>query len=295
MPELPEVETIVRGLRPRLVGQSIERVIVRQAVSHGVVKGSVAQFRRSLKGAVITKARRRAKYLLFDLNQTGVAGLKATWLVHLGMTGQLYACKPEAVLLKHTHLTLWLSSGEQVRFCDPRRFGKTLVLPSMDVAGYLSHIGPDPLEIAAGEFLGILEGRKAPVKNLLLNQLVLGGVGNIYANEALYLARIHPACPAGRLTSVKGKALYRTLRKVLKEAIRNNGTTVADYRTSEGEPGWYQNRLRVYDREGEPCPRCRKPIRRLVLGQRSAHYCPSCQPRGRKPRKKISRKRAVAS
>lgn len=295
MPELPEVETIVRGLRPRLVGQRIERVIVRQAVSHGVVKGSVAQFRRALKGAVITKARRRAKYLLFDLNRTGAAGLKATWLVHLGMSGQLYACKPDAEILKHTHVTLELSSGVQVRFCDPRRFGKTLVLASEDMKDYLSSIAPDPLEISPEEFLGLLQGRQAPVKNLLLNQSVLGGVGNIYANEALYLARIHPACPAGRMTEKQGRALFRAVRKVLEEAIAGNGTTIADYRTSEGEPGWYQNRLRVYDREGEPCPRCRKPIRRLVLCQRSAHYCSSCQPRGRKPRKKISRKRAGAS
>ena len=276
MPELPEVETVVRGLRPRLIGQRILRAEIRQPPSHGVVKGSVSQFRKTLQGAAIRGVERRAKYILVGLDTGGTKGLH-TWIVHLGMSGQLYACQPQAERLKHTHLVVSLSGGEQVRFCDPRRFGKTLVIPSSALSDYLSKVGPDPLKISQQDFHSLMEGRKAPVKNLLLNQTLLGGVGNIYANEALFLARIHPAISAGKLTERQTSALHKALRKVLLAAIAANGTTVSDYRTSEGEPGWYQNRLRVYDREGRPCPRCRTKIRRLVLIGRSAHYCPACQ------------------
>ena len=278
MPELPEVETVVRGLRPRLTGQRILRAEIHQPPSYGVVKGSVSQFRKTLQGADIRGVERRAKYILVGLD-TGGKKSSHTWIVHLGMSGQLYACKPQAERLKHTHLVVSLSSGEQVRFCDPRRFGKTLTIPSAALPDYLSKVGPDPLKISRQDFHALLEDRKAPVKNLLLNQTLLGGVGNIYANEALYLARIHPAIAAGKLTGRQTSALHKALKKVLLAAIAANGTTVSDYRTSEGEPGWYQNRLRVYDREGRPCPRCRTKIRRLVLTGRSAHYCPACQPK----------------
>ena len=279
MPELPEVETIVRGLRPRVVGQRIERVRIRQAPSHGVVKSPLAAFRRILRGAHIREIGRRAKYILLGLD--AVRGGGHIWIVHLGMSGQFYACKPAAEQLKHTHLWVDLSGGDQLRFCDPRRFGKTLVLSEGKAVDYFSSAAPDPLEMSPRDFAALLSGRKAPVKNLLLNQSLIGGVGNIYANEALFLARVHPATLAGKLPAERSRELHRVLRRVLREAIAGNGTTIADYRTSEGRPGSYQNRLRVYDREGEPCPRCGRPIRRLVLSQRSAHYCPGCQKMGR--------------
>lgn len=291
MPELPEVETVVRGLRSRLMGQIITRVEVRQSPTAGLVRGNLRRFRQTLRHATIGRLHRRAKYILVELHRGAEADPAHTWIVHLGMTGQLYACKPQAERLKHTHLILDLSSGEQVRLCDPRRFGKTLVLPTDRVPEFLSHAGPDPLEISPEDFTGLLAGRKAPIKNLLLNQTLLSGLGNIYANEALFLAGIHPATPAGRLRAGQAEVLHRVIRRVLREAIAGNGTTISDYRTAEGAPGGYQNRLRVYGREGEPCPRCGALIKRLVLAQRSAHYCPVCQPRGRrKVPKKVGRK-----
>ena len=276
MPELPEVETVVRGLRSRVSGNSIVRVRLGRVPSHSVVKQSAGRFRRLLAGASITTVERKAKYILLRL-RSRQAPLNRTWVVHLGMSGQFYACKSGAEILKHTHVLAELSSGEQLRFCDPRRFGRTLVLSDAELSEFFSGVGPDPLEISAAAFAKLMEGRRSPVKNLLLNQHLVSGVGNIYANEALYLAKVHPRRPACKLSRSERRELFRSLRRVLREAIRSNGTTIADYRTSDGVPGSYQNRLRVYDREGEKCRRCGGRIRRLVLSQRSAHYCPGCQ------------------
>jgi formamidopyrimidine-DNA glycosylase len=193
------------------------------------------------------------------------------------MTGQLYACSPAAPRLEHTHVVAWLSSGEQLRYCDPRRFGKMLTLAEGEVKSYFSRLGPEPLRISLPRFTALCAGRRAPIKNLLLNQNRLRGLGNIYATEALFVARIHPARPAGTLSRLELARLHRALRKVLREAIAGQGTTVSDYRTADGAPGGYQNRLRVYDREGEPCPRCKEIIERVVLAGRSAHFCPRCQ------------------
>jgi formamidopyrimidine-DNA glycosylase len=194
------------------------------------------------------------------------------------MTGQFYVCRREAPRQKHTHLTARLSSGEQLRFRDARRFGKMLLLREDQLADYFAPLGPEPLRISPGSFARLFAGRKAPVKNLLLNQNRLRGLGNIYANEALFVARIHPARPAGSLIRKELERLFSAMRGVLRQAIAEQGTTVADYRTAEGAPGDYQNFLRVYDREGQPCPRCGTAIERLVLAGRSAHFCPQCQP-----------------
>ena len=276
MPELPEVETVVRGLRPRVSGHRIVRVRLGRVPSHSVVKQGPERFRRYLLGATITHVERRAKYILLGLRGRQPAA-NLVWMVHLGMSGQFYACNPGAERLKHTHVVADLSSGEQLRFTDPRRFGRTLVLREEELGEMFSGVGPDPLEMSPDTFARLLEGRSAPVKNLLLNQRTISGVGNIYANEALYLAKVHPRRPAGKLKPSERRAVLRSLQRVLRAAIKSNGTTIADYRTSEGVPGGYQNRLRVYDREGEKCRRCGRRIKRLVLSQRSAHYCPGCQ------------------
>ncbi len=282
MPELPEVETVVRGLRPRVRGQRIERLEVRQPL---VVRSPLAAFRRALRGARIEGVTRRGKYILLRLDASGLNQQPHYWIVHLGMTGRFYACKPEAERLKHTHVLARLSSGEELRYVDPRRFGKTLALRESELAEYFTGYGAEPLRVSFERFVSLFAGRRAPVKNLLLNQSLLRGVGNIYANEALFLAGLHPARPAGTLTQAELRGLHHALRQVLREAIAEQGTTVSDYRTAEDLPGEYQNHLRVYEREGEPCLRCGTPIRRLVLGGRSAHYCPQCQPRrGRKHR-----------
>ena len=277
MPELPEVETVVRGLRPRLMGRRIVRLELRQPA---IVRSDVKRFRRALAGARIAGMRRRGKYILIELagaNGRAAAG-RGFWVVHLGMTGQLYAAKKSAPLEKHTHLIAWLSSGEQLRYRDPRRFGRLLALRADEVEAYFAPLGPEPLRISLDGFRRLFAGRKAPVKNLLLNQNRLRGVGNIYAGEALFLSGIYPARAAASLSPAELERLYRALRQVLREAIAGQGSTVSDYRRGDGLPGNYQNSLQVYDREGQPCPNCGQPIERLVLAGRSAHFCPRCQP-----------------
>jgi formamidopyrimidine-DNA glycosylase len=274
VPELPEVETVVRGLRPRLVGRRIVRVEIRQPA---IVRSDVKRFRRALRGARIAALRRRGKYIVVELaGAKGGAG-RACWVVHLGMTGQLYMAKRGAPLEEHTHLIAWLSSGEQLRYRDPRRFGRLLALRAEEVEDYFAALGPEPLRISLEGFRRLLAGRRAPMKNLLLNQKRLRGVGNIYAGEALFLAGVHPARAAGGLSPREVERLYRALRQVLREAIAGQGSTVSDYRRGDGLPGEYQNSLRVYDREGQPCPNCGEGIERLVLAGRSAHFCPRCQ------------------
>lgn len=277
MPELPEVETVVRGLRPWLKGQRIRRLRVLQPL---VVRGSLPGFRRALTGARIARVSRRGKYILVKLDPADGRASPCRWIVHLGMTGQLYVCPPAAPLLKHTHVVAWLSNGKQLRFRDQRRFGKMLVLAETDLAEYFAALGPEPFRIRFDRFCTLFAGRRAPVKSLLLNQNRLRGLGNIYSSEALFMAGIHPARPAGTLARAELARLYRALRRVLREAIAGQGTSVSDYRTADGLPGNYQNYLRVYDREGQPCPRCGRLIERLVLAGRSAHFCPQCQPRG---------------
>jgi formamidopyrimidine-DNA glycosylase len=276
VPELPEVETVVRGLRPRLAGRLILRIQLRQPL---VVRGSRTRFRRALPGARIVRLRRRGKFILVELQPRAADIGPHTWVIHLGMTGQLYACSPAAPLLKHTHLVAWLSGGEQLRYVDPRRFGKMLVLRDDEVEDYFALLGAEPFRVSFPRFSNLFAGRRAPIKNLLLNQSLLRGLGNIYSSEALFLARIHPTRPAGTLKPPELKRLYRALRKVLRQAIAGQGSTVSDYRTADGLPGDYQNYLRVYEREGEPCPRCGAAIRRIVLAGRSAHFCPRCQAR----------------
>jgi len=278
MPELPEVETVVRGLRPRLKGRRIVRLEIRQPL---VIRGSLAAFRRSLRGARIRRIRRHGKHIVLELSSGLNHARAVSWVVHLGMTGQFYVCRPEAPRLKHTHVVARLSSGEQLRYRDPRRFGKMLLLREDQLADYFAPLGPEPLRISFDTFARLFAGRRAPVKNLLLNQNRLRGLGNIYANEALFMAGIHPARAAGSLGRAELERLYRAMRNVLRRAIAEQGTTVADYRTAEGEPGDYQNFLRVYDREGQPCPRCGSTIERLVLAGRSSHFCPQCQPEKR--------------
>lgn len=274
MPELPEVETVVRGLRARVVGRRIVRLEIGQPA---IVRSDLKKFRRALAGARIAGMRRRGKYILIELARANGKARRDCWVVHLGMTGQLYAAKRAAPREKHTHLIAWLSSGEQLRYRDPRRFGRLLALRAEEVEDYFAPLGPEPLRVSLAGFRRLFAGRRAPVKNLLLNQNRLRGVGNIYAGEALFLAGIHPARAAESLTRAELERLFRALRQVLREAIAGQGSTVSDYRRGDGQPGSYQNSLRVYDREGKPCPNCGRAIERLVLAGRSAHFCPGCQ------------------
>jgi formamidopyrimidine-DNA glycosylase len=270
MPELPEVETIRRGLAPHVVGRTIERVVVRdRRLRWPIARG----FEKKLAGRRIESVDRRGKYLLLDLGGDKV-------ILHMGMTGNLSLQERGRAVRKHDHLDLELSGGLVVRFNDPRRFGAALWWPASHPTHLLlKHMGPEPFADAfsADYLFALSRGRTAAVKNFLMDGRVVVGVGNIYAVEALFRARIRPMRPAGRVTRAEYAALVAAVRAVLEAAIAAGGTTFRDFLDSNGEPGYFVQKLFVYDRAGQPCRRCKTPIRRVVIGQRSSYYCPRCQ------------------
>ncbi|MFI5396381.1 MAG: bifunctional DNA-formamidopyrimidine glycosylase/DNA-(apurinic or apyrimidinic site) lyase [Candidatus Binatia bacterium] len=268
MPELPEVETVRRSLRP-LVGRRIEAV----EVAEPRLRQRIADdFARQLIGRTIEAIERRGKYLLLRLSGD------MCLLAHLGMTGALLLQPLGMPLQPHDHVRLRLSAGQQLTYNDPRRFG-LLHVGRQDQFAELTRVGPDPLSDAfsVAQLAALARGRKRPVKNLLMDQRALGGIGNIYANEILFRAHIRPGRQARRLTLRELTMLLRATRTVLRAAIRHGGSSISDYRDGEGRAGYFQLRLRVYDRAGEPCPQCRTPVRRAVHAGRSSFYCPQCQ------------------
>jgi formamidopyrimidine-DNA glycosylase len=198
---------------------------------------------------------------------------KAQWIVHLGMTGRLQVCDSQTEIAKHTHAVLKLSSGRELRFVDPRRFGRLSVAPA---AGF-DATGVEPLEVNLDRFVELFRGRKTPIKSALLNQKLLRGVGNIYADESLFRAGIRPRRRASSITHEHLKKLHLSIQEVLKEAIALGGSSVSDYVNADGEEGFFQLQHRVYGRESEPCLLCKTPIKRVVIAGRSSHYCPKCQ------------------
>jgi formamidopyrimidine-DNA glycosylase len=195
----------------------------------------------------------------------------AQWIVHLGMTGRMLVCKSEQAIEKHTHAVAKLASGRELRFVDPRRFGRLSVAHGFDAAG------AEPLEVEPHVFVELFRGRKTPIKSALLNQKLLRGVGNIYADESLFRASIRPRRRAASLTRKELPRLYASIQEVLKEAIALGGSSVSDYVDADGEEGFFQLQHRVYGREGESCLVCKTPIKRVVIAGRSSHYCPKCQ------------------
>lgn len=279
MPELPEVETIRRGIEPHVVGRTIERVIVRDRRLRWPVP---KDFARKLEGRRIEATARRGKYLLLDLDgpPTTALGGRDRLILHLGMSGRLYVLDKGHAIRKHDHLDLELSGSVLLRLNDPRRFGAALWWPaSQSTHPLMQHMGPEPFsEDFSGEYLFRLSrGRRIPVKNFLMDGRVVVGAGNIYATEALFRAGIRPSRAAGRLSRAQYALLANKVREVLAEALHAGGTTLRDFRGSDGEPGYFAQKLFVYGRSGEPCLRCKTPVRRLVIGQRSSFYCPSCQ------------------
>lgn len=270
MPELPEVETIRRGVEPHLKGRTIERVVVRdRRLRWPVPRG----FERRLAGKTIRGVARRGKYLLLELDDGRV-------ILHLGMTGRLSLLGRGVPVTKHDHLDLELTGGLTLRFNDPRRFGAALWWPATQPAhALLRGMGPEPFADAFGAdyLFARSRGRTAPVKNFLMDGHVVVGIGNIYAVEALFRAGVRPTRPAGRLTRAEYASLVAAVHDVLNDAIRAGGTTFRDFRNSEGQPGYFAQNLFVYDRAGEPCRTCGAPIRRVVTGARSTFYCPRCQ------------------
>ena len=311
MPELPEVETIARGLDRRVRGDAIESVWLGSKPEP--LKSPAAQIARTLEGSRIVAVRRMGKHIVFDLEsgargggalprpgrgkgpsphrqahkQPGFARPdgrgrpslrdstpgKTQWIVHLGMTGQMLVCSPQAEVEKHTHAIVKLASGRELRFVDPRRFGRLSVARDGDFeAG-----GSEPLEVALEKFISLFRGRNTPIKSALLNQKLLRGVGNIYADESLFRAGIRPRRRACTLTREQLQRLYASVQEVLQEAIKLGGSSISDYVDADGEEGFFQLQHRVYGREGEPCLVCKTPVKRVVIAGRSSHYCPMCQ------------------
>jgi formamidopyrimidine-DNA glycosylase len=269
MPELPEVETIANGLNKRVAGDRIESVWVGSKPEP--LKSPAHEISSTLEGAEIARVRRVGKHIVVDLRAAGSSGA-SQWIVHLGMTGRMLVVSPETELPKHTHLVAKLKSGRELRFVDPRRFGRLEVRRE----GF-SGPGAEPLEITANEFAGLFHRSKAPIKAALLNQKLLHGVGNIYADEALFRAGIRPRRRANTLTRSELNKLHAGVQKVLKTAIAAGGSSISDYVDADGEEGLFQIQHRVYGREGKPCARCKTPIKKIVVGGRGTHYCPKCQ------------------
>jgi len=286
MPELPEVETVVRGLRTVLPGRRI--VSIRLGKTDFMDDPAILE--RHLPGQRIEAVERYGKFVLLRLvSATKAHGLQSdgrqrySLLVHLGMTGNL-SLRPAAEPLRpHTHACFALDDGRELRYTDPRRFGRLALLSEDALGSVLGKLGLDPLETSLADFRQRFAGRRAMVKALLLNQSVLRGLGNIYADESLWRARIHPARHASTLAPRQVSLLYRSIRRVLSDAIRLGGSSISDFVDAGGLPGEFQLRHRAYGREGKGCFRCGARIRRILVAGRSSHFCPRCQ---RAPRRK---------
>jgi len=279
MPELPEVETIARGLNRRVAGDVVESVWLGEKPEP--LKSPAKEIAEVLERARIAKVRRVGKHIVFDLERPSRNGRKPSrgqWIVHLGMTGRLLIATPEIEMAKHTHAILRLASGRELRFVDPRRFGRLAVvrMESTSAAGFTAP-GDEPLGSQTERFVTLFRGRKTPIKSALLDQKLLSGVGNIYADESLFRAGIRPRRRAASLTREQLRRLHGTVQEVLREAIEMGGSSVSDYVDAEGREGFFQLQHRVYGREGEPCLVCGTPIKRVIIAGRSSHYCPRCQ------------------
>ncbi|MFY9853724.1 MAG: bifunctional DNA-formamidopyrimidine glycosylase/DNA-(apurinic or apyrimidinic site) lyase [Terracidiphilus sp.] len=315
MPELPEVETIARGVNLRVRGDRILEVWF--GGKREPFKTPATRQARGLEGRTILTVHRAGKHIVCELGtaeecvqshprsprqaeiarrgprnrknkdaarvghpDAGVTerdgAPSAQWIVHLGMTGRLLVTTPDASVAPHTHARLSLASGLELRFVDPRRFGRLEFRELSRNTGFLAP-GADPLSVTATEFAQLFHGRRLAIKAALLNQKLLAGVGNIYADESLFRAGIRPRRLAGRLTRTELEGLRLALGEVLRDAIRLGGSSVSDYVDAEGERGFFQLEHCVYQRTGLPCLRCQMPIRRVVLAGRGTHYCPQCQ------------------
>jgi formamidopyrimidine-DNA glycosylase len=306
MPELPEVETIARGLATRISGDRIESIWLGEKPEP--LKSPAQEIAAALENTRILTVRRVGKHIVFDLARNTVerAPLRhaqdrlspakggqlqkrrqgaavpqaqpgktthSQFIVHLGMTGRLQVCDPQSEILKHTHAIAKLASGRELRFVDPRRFGRL----SVAVAGDFAAAGIEPLDADLERFTPLFRGRKTPIKSALLNQKLLRGVGNIYADESLFRAGIRPRRRASTITGDQLGKLFTAVQEVLREAIALGGSSISDYVDADGEEGFFQLQHRVYGREGKPCLVCKTPIKRLVIAGRSSHYCPKCQ------------------
>jgi len=272
MPELPEVEVIRRGLAPRIAGRRVLKVAPGEKLLRR--QSPPAQLRHWLKNRRFTDLTRRGKYLVFTLED----GVRL--LIHLGMTGRLLLGSAPLPARPHVHLVLHLEGDLELAFQDIRRFGQVLVFPPGEPLTPLEQVGREPFspQVTPRWLAAQARGRSRPIKNFLLDSRILAGIGNIYACEILFAARLHPATPVSRLSPPDWQRVLKETRRILKAAIAKGGTTVSDYLNSRGEAGLFQLELQVYSRGGGPCLSCGTPIERLVQAGRSSFFCPRCQP-----------------
>ncbi|WED21965.1 bifunctional DNA-formamidopyrimidine glycosylase/DNA-(apurinic or apyrimidinic site) lyase [Vibrio sp. JC009] len=270
MPELPEVEVSRLGITPHLKNQTIKEIIVRQPKLRWMVPGEISQ----LSGQKIIDISRRAKYLLIRV-ETG------TVIVHLGMSGSLRVLDNSFPTGKHDHVDLVLSGGKLLRYNDPRRFGAWLWQEGDQLHELLGSLGPEPLEtdFSAEYMLEKAKNKRTAVKQFIMDNKIVVGVGNIYANESLFSSGIHPQTPAGTLKPEQWTTLVAEIKQVLKTAIKQGGTTLKDFTKADGKPGYFAQELQMYGKAGEPCPVCGSPIQQLKIGQRNSYFCADCQPK----------------
>jgi formamidopyrimidine-DNA glycosylase len=300
MPELPEVETVARGLRLTILGRRILSVTLGKTD----FIDDPAALEQHLPGRRIVAVDRYGKFMLLRLSPASISdrppangdAAPASLLVHLGMTGQLAPCAADQPCAKHTHVCLQLDDGRELRYTDPRRFGRIAYLAEAPLAQELTDFGADPLEVSLEEFAGRIRSRHARIKALLLDQTVLRGVGNIYADESLWRAKVHPSRLGAQLSAKQAETLRKVLKDTLQKAIVMRGSSISDFLDANGEPGEYQRHHRAYGREGKRCYRCGATIRRAIVAGRSSYFCPRCQPAPRRrvrvartPRKKRPR------
>jgi formamidopyrimidine-DNA glycosylase len=296
MPELPEVETVVRGLRSSLPGRTI--TAVRLGKSDFI--DDPAALGEQLPGKRVMAVERIGKFICIELapvtgNQRSSSpdqsDERLLFIVHLGMTGRFGVRPPEEPAPPHTHGFFDLDNGNELRYTDIRRFGRMLLLPKAGLPEFQARFGDDALFVSRETFARKLAGRRARIKAFLLDQTALRGMGNIYADESLWRAGIHPEKLASNLKSDEAARLHQAIRQVLKAAIKLGGSSISDFLDAEGKAGSYQHRHRVYGREGEKCFRCGAAIKRIIVAGRSSHFCPKCQkaPRVRtKPTKRTT-------
>jgi formamidopyrimidine-DNA glycosylase len=271
MPELPEVETIVRGLQKAVVGKKIKDV---NLIFPGIVKQDSKNFKQNVVKTKIIGVRRRGKFILFDLSNG------KTILAHLGMTGSFLFEKSSGPLKKHDHLVIkFYQTQKQLRYRDTRKFGKikSFATCKEENISALKKLGPESLNISSSDLVNLFKKRKGRIKSVLLNQQIIAGLGNIYADESLFEAKIHSERKADKLSPKKLRRLHKAIQKILKKAIRAGGSSIENYYNINGEIGSFQLQHKIYGREGLPCKRCKTKIKRTKISQRSSYFCPRCQ------------------
>jgi len=290
MPELPEVETVARGLREVLPGRRV--LSVRLGKTDFI--DDPAALEQDLPGGTFARIRRLGKYLVLDLEPRKTPAEESSLLIHLGMTGKISVCPPETPVELHTHVFLALDDGRELRYNDVRRFGRMALLANGAHERVLGGLGLEPLEISEAEFRTQIQARKSRIKAVLLNQSVMRGIGNIYADESLWRAKIHPEKIGTQLKDDELRRLHRAVQHILREAIRLRGSSISDYVDLDGGRGEFQQKHRAYQHDGKKCFRCGTIIRRIIVAGRSSHFCPQCQPAPPKPRKprKLAKQRS---